>query len=274
MKYRRARRPLRRFKVVKLRSKIKSERRRKMGRLFLGLAVICACIGGGWWVWNAAGNFLSRSDLFKISAIDVRGCKNVTRSELVAMLPVREGDSIFSFRRAHTENALRRCKPELKRLNVRRGWKKIVISIDERIPVACTFIGGKRMGIDNDNAPFPLRGQWVKAVLPEVSATDASERSEVLRFIREFAPAAKSLFPRVERFTMESLNDIVMELTDGSKIFWGPVEKNKIKAKLERLEQVFDDAGSRFSGLEYVNLCYFDSGRILVRPALKQVKQR
>jgi len=245
-----------------------------MGKLFLVLAVICAFIGGGWWAWNAGGRFFEKSDLFKISTIDVRGCKNVTRSEIVAMLPVREGDSLFGFRRAHTEDALRRCKPELKRLNVRRGWKKVVISIDERVPVACTFVGGKRMGIDNDNTPFPLRGQWVKAVLPEVSATDASERSEVLRFIREFAPAAKSFFPRVERFTMESLNDIVMELTDGSKIFWGPFEKNKIKPKLQRLEQVFEDAGSRFPGIEYVNLSYFDSGRILVRPAIKQAKQR
>lgn len=268
MKYRPARRrPLRKYKTVTLRSKLKVERRKTAGKFLLYSSMAAAIFLGGCWAWKTASGFLFGSDNFRIASIDIRGIKNVTRSEIIALLPFREGDNIFSFRLMNTEKNLRQCKPELKSITLSRRWKKVVINIEERTPVAYTLFEGQRMGLDNDNKPFPLRGKWVKEFLPQISNSDESERKAVLEFIKQFSPVAKELFPRVRSVALASVNDMVMELKDGPEIFWGACEKNKFEPKLKKLAQVFEDARARFSRIDYVNLCYFDDGRILVKPA-------
>jgi len=267
MKLRRSRRrPLRRYKPVTLRSKLKQERRKKLGKLALYGIAAGFIVLAGWRAWKAANQFLFNSECFRIRVIDIRGTKNVAQSEILALLPFREGDNIFKPLLSETEGNIRQCKPELKDISIRRGWKKIVVDLEERQPVACLMLDGQRLGIDDDNKPFPLRGKLVKEELPEIVNKNDAERKEILEFIRMFAPEAKALYPQVARFGMESVNDIVFEFKDGAKVFWGPPEKNKLKAKLRRLNQVMEDARSRFATYEYINLCYFDDGRVIVKP--------
>ena len=58
----------------------------------------------------------------------------------------------------------------------------------------------------------------------------------------------------------------MVELKDNLRVYWGVPEKDKVKRKLNRMSQVLKDARARFPGVEYVDLCYYDDGRILVKP--------
>lgn len=249
-----------------MRSKFKMERRKrafKAGKILFALAILC---GGGWYGWRAASGFFLGSDNFTIKKIEVRGNKNVSESEIIALLPFREGDNIFKVWLSEARKNLASCKPELKKISLGRRWQKIVVDLTERVPVACVTLEGQRLGLDDDNLPFPLRGQYYREQLPEVTSTVPAERAEALRFIKAFAPAARNVYDGLAGLYVEPFNTIVLDMRDGTRIYWGPLEKDKLRPKLERLAQILEDSKSRFTGLEYVNLNYFDDGRIIVKP--------
>jgi cell division septal protein FtsQ len=239
------------------------QRVRKFTQVFviLGLTTLT-----GWWVWKTVNNFLFHSEYFTIRRIEITGIRDTSESEIISLLPFRPGDNLFKVWLSETERNLRQCKPELKDISVSRRWQKILVSVREREPIACTYIDGRRMWLDDDNIPFPLKGHLIKASLPEIVTKNEAERREMVRFVRIFSAEAKDLFPRIVRLYPEPVEDVVFELDDDLRIYWGTTEKEKIKLKRERLAQVLADARGRFQGIEYVNLCYMDDGRVLVKP--------
>jgi hypothetical protein len=136
--------------------------------------------------------------------------------------------------------------------------------------VACITINGLRLGLDDDNKPFPLRGPLFKEAFPEIMSQDVDERARLLRFIKVFAPSAKELYPKIVRLACAHANDVVFDLNDGVRVFWGPLEEEKIAPKLAKLNQVFTDSRKRFPAIEYVNLFFYDDGRIIVKPKDQQ----
>jgi cell division protein FtsQ len=259
-------RPIRRPRNVVLRSKFKMERRqqvRKISRVSLalgGAALLC------WLVWITISGFLFNSDNFKIRSIDIRGNTNITANEIIALLPFREGDNLFRVWLSAAEKNIIQCKPELKKIGMSRRWQRVLIEIEERRPLACVVQDNQRLGLDEDNVPFPLRGKLSREFLPAIVAGTEAERLEVIRFIKVFAPQAPELFRQIVRLYPEPVNDFVFDLKDNLRIYWGPCEEDKIKLKLRRLTQVLADARTRFSGIEYVNLAFFNDGRIILKP--------
>jgi cell division septal protein FtsQ len=270
MKYKR---PKRRYKRIVLRSKIKKQRRRSV--LKLGSAVLILALSGFLALrgYKSIHAFLFTSKFFKISKIEIKGAKNISQGEIVAILPFRAGDSIFSISLKKTEKRLENYKPELESVRIKRNLQDIVVRVKEREPVACQVLSGAKMGIDASNTVFPLRGSFVTMGLPEFVAENAQKRKLLLDFMAELGSQAKEILPRVKKFQIESVSDVVLCLDDGSKIVWGPLEKEKIKPKLNVLKQVIADAKNRFNSFEYINLCYFDDGRVLLKPknSLKKI---
>ena len=253
-------------KNVTLRYKFKYERRQKIykiGQFFTVTAVAAFVLFFG---YRSLSSFLFCSDCFKIKTIEIRGGKNISVSEISALVPFRKGDNLFKANVSETEENLRQCKPELKKMSIGRVWQGIVVKFEEREPVAFTKIGGERLGLDDENKPFPLRGAFARKTLPEIIAKDDAGRREVLNFLKTFASKAKDVYPKIVRLYPEPVNCVVFELDNGLKIFWGSCEEEKMKPKLDKLAQVLFDAKERFSGVDYVNLCFYDEGRIIVKP--------
>ena len=121
------------------------------------------------------------------------------------------------------------------------------------------------MGIDGDNVPFPLRGQLAQAPVPDMTAAAPEIRLEMLRFMAALSRDARDIAPRVRWISCEA-NDILFGLTDGPKVVWGGGEPGTFPGKLLRLREVIADGSKRFTGIECVNLSYFEDGRILVKP--------
>jgi cell division septal protein FtsQ len=255
---------------VRLRTKVKTARTRQAGT-FLVWVTLLALIGGGcWWGYREIQSFLGSSESFKIHTIEIRGCKNVALSEISVLLPFRKGDNLWSLRPGEAEKNIQACKPELKTIDISRGWKKVTVIVAEREPAGFVVVNGEKLGIDNDNVPFPLRGAWITARLPEIDALAEGDRREILNFMSGFSPADGKFFSGISRFALEPVNSIIFDIKGGPRIYWGRFEAAKLKAKLNRLTQVLIDASARYSGgLSYVNLSYFDDGRVIVMPALQ-----
>lgn len=266
MRKRSSRRPIRRLRRVVLRSKFRFERRRKVKQFTKYVFVLGLVLTVSWWSWKSVYGFLLNFDGFKIKDIEISRTKNISRSEIIALLPFQVGDNIFKLWLFDTEKKFRELKPELKDIKVTRHWQKITIKFDERTPMACINLNGQKLGVDEENKVFPLRGNWLKQFLPEIIAENAAERKDVLEFAKMFKDEGTEFFACISRLYPEPVNNVVIELKDRLKIYWGTSDRNKIKKKLERIDQVLKDAGSRFAGLEYVDLSYFEDGRILVKP--------
>jgi cell division protein FtsQ len=271
-KYRRARRPPVRYqrparpRNVVLRSKFRFERRQRMLKISQFLVSFCLIAFLLWWGWKSVTAFVFHTDYFKIKKIEIQGNKNISESEITALLPFRPGDNLFKILLSDTEQNIAQCKPELRNISIDRGWQKVVVNLKERMPVAFVTINGQRMGLDADNKPFPLRGHLFKMFLPEIVSDKEADRKRLLDFIKVFAPNAKALFPNITRLYAVHVNDVIFDLNDGVKVIWGLPEEEKIKPKLKKMQEVIVDARKRFSDIEYINLAYFDDGRIIVRP--------
>ena len=255
---------------VRLRSKVKSEMARKTGT-FLGWAIVLVlAVSGVWWGYGKLQHFMENSDCFNIASIEVRGCKNVAQSEIRTLLPFRTGDNLWDVRPGEAEKNIRQCKPELQTITISRGWKKVTVTVCERKPSGFVMVNGEKLGIDGANIPFPLRGAWINARLPEIDASTEGDRREILSFIADFSPVDGKFFDGISRFALEPVNSIIFDIQGGPRIYWGRLETDKLKAKLGKLTQVLNDSATRYSnGLSYVNLSYFDDGRVIVMPALQ-----
>lgn len=249
-----------------MRSKFRYERRRRAFAAAQYIFLIGLLFAGAWWTYGRVSDYLFTSDHFKIKTIEVAGAKNILQSEILALLPFRIGDNMFRVNVSAAEKNLKSCKPELKDLSVSRTFQGIKVSFRERVPMAFVTVGGKKLGVDADNKPFPLRGEYVNAPLAELVAVTESERRFLIDFLSIFKPAAGELSAQVVRFRPEAVKDVSFDLADGVRVYWGAAGKGDLKGKIERLNSVLSDARSRYGQIEYANLYYYDDGRVLIKP--------
>jgi cell division septal protein FtsQ len=228
--------------------------------------------GAGFWAYRSLNDFISRSEAFKISKIEICGLENITKSEIAALLPFRVGDNTFKVWLSAAEKDLERSRPELKKIRISRGWKSINVTLEERKPSAYVVINNQKLGVDADNKPFPLRGSWAEGTelkIPLILCDDEQKRGKALDFIKMIRPVDESTYKKIESLNVESFDSVIVKLRDGYKIFWGAPEKNIFKIKLKKLFEIQEDSQKRFVKIEYINLNYFSDGRIVVKP-LKQ----
>ena len=267
--------PARPRRSVVLRTNTRKDRDTgRLVRLSLIFIVVCGLAYASLKGFQALISCVSKSEILTIKSVEISGTKNVSKGEILALLPFDPGDSILAQNLGKAEKEVLRLKPELKKIKIRRGFKKITVLVTERVPVGFVTVQGSRLGIDYDNVPFPLRGENLKADLPEINSEGDADRQEILLFVKIFSERAKEYFPKSSSFYLESIEDAALELKDGTRIVWGKIEKDKFDVKLRRLNEIVADASSRFSGIEYINLNYLDSGRVLVKPKIFQSSSR
>ena len=216
--------------------------------------------------YMAVRDVVTNSERLKIRTISMDGGKNILSGEIIPLLPFDVGDHILFQDLGKARKNILEIKPELKDIRISRGWESVKVRIIERTPVAVIGEKEARQGVDSDNRLFPLRGAYIKSALPEMVAPTREKRAELLKFIKRYSKRAPALFAETKKLYLISLNNIVIESNDGYKIFWGPYERGAFSNKLKRLKQVLSDAVMRFDGIEYINLSYLSTERVLVKP--------
>lgn len=244
------------FRKEKKKSKI------KVFRIFL-LLLIFAGISFG---FIKLKQFIYTYEGFNIETIEVVGCKNVTPTEIKELIPFKAGANIFEVSLCKLEKEIKELKPELKDITISRRWKKILVKLYEREPEVFIKQGVDTVGLDFDNIPFALRGNMFGMKVPVLEFSNDRERKELLNFVHNLKPYAKDFMSRITKIKYGEVEDIILEIDDKIKIFWGDQNKFDVEDKANKMKIVFFDAYKRFAnGIKYIDLNFLEKNKIIVK---------
>ena len=116
-------------------------------RYLLVLVVVLALVGGGIWaVWF--------SKWLAVETIDVSGAQTVEASDIRARSGVDVGEPLARVDLASAERRIG-ALAVVRSVDVTRQWPNgVLISIEERVPIAVVEIGGRLRGMDADGVVF------------------------------------------------------------------------------------------------------------------------
>lgn len=259
---------IKRKQHVVIRKKTKVIRWKYLLNTILWLLLITGITGIGYIVVDRSHAFIVTSPYFKIKDIDITGTSIEEAEKMSQVLKVRKGDNIFFFRSKEVIRKLLEAHPEILNALLRRKFPdKLIIHIQYRNPIARIAFGERMVCVDEEGVIFKLPGLDQKEMfLPQVISSGQSERKMLVTFLKYWQEYNCSLGKDIIKLKTEIPLDIVYYLSDGTKIAWGKLDEELFEQKFERLQIVYRDATKRFKNLRYVNVRYWQDGRILIRP--------
>ncbi|MFA7074985.1 MAG: FtsQ-type POTRA domain-containing protein [Endomicrobiaceae bacterium] len=240
-------------------------------KVFLFAVLLAAVV----FSYNFTVSYIYASNKFLIEDIDVKGCNNVTKTEIRELVPFKVGDNLFKVNLSKAEKEIQKCKPELKNISMSRNLlsKKIIISLKERTPEAFILRDNEITGLDFDNKPFALRGNMFDMKVPVLKYSTLQERTGLLSFIKVFKPYVKDLMPRISEVKYGEAEDIVLLLDNEILVFWGDPKEKDINEKVKKMKIVLEDSLKRYNAVDYIDLTLLDENKnkIIVKPAIQPV---
>ena len=241
--------------------------------LFKFILVICivfVCIFGFFWLRE----YLYANENFFIDDIEIEGCKNITKSEIIKILPFQVGESLLKIELCDAKKNLEKNKQELTNISISRKWfdKKVIISFKERIPEVFVNIKDKKMGLDFDNKPFDLIGNMVNMAIPTMVFNNNEERKTLLAFLEHTKEYIKNLIPQITEIKYGDVDDIILTLGNKINIYWGVPKENKIEDKSYKLQKILDDVVKRKLDIQSIDLSFIDENKnmVIVKKAIEQ----
>lgn len=147
---------------------------RALRRSLPALVATCAIMGAGTAIWLGY-RFLTTSERYAITAIDVRGTERLTPDEIRAALPVSLGDNVFTTSTDEAAAVLRR-NPWIAAVTVQRILPDtLVVELREHVPVAIAVLGDPYL-VGADGHPF-VRYSVAAAPAPTDPAAPTTEAS-------------------------------------------------------------------------------------------------
>jgi hypothetical protein len=198
--------------------------------------------------------------------IYIFGAKNVSQSEIKKFLIF----NIYNTNKINlinTKNYILRAKPELKNIKIYRYYDRIIIKVSERVPELYTNKNGKIFGIDNKNMMFPIHKVQLIGNIPKINYKSLNEKNKLLRFIRIVKVLSNSFYDNVAEVSFNSLDEIIIQMRNDVIIVWGIYEMNKaiILSKLQKLQTVYKDMTLRYSKIKYIDMSYYNYGKIIAK---------
>lgn len=254
---------------VRLRRKSRVRRRRRLQVVAVGLAGV----GGAWAMLAGMGmvsaHWFRSTVAWRIQAIELLGARTESSEALAAALPIRVGDSLWGFSKARVERGLLQRFPAVARVVIQRRWPaRVVLRVYEREPVGWMWQRGDRWAVDAEGAVFPIRTPERLTPCPEFAGTESLEdRRLLVRFLQRWQALGGERLPQqivrcaADRFP----NELSFWLEDGTHVFWGSLQEDRIAEMRPRLSVVLADAHRRFPAIDYVDLRYQQRG-IIIKP--------
>lgn len=123
---------------------------RETGRAIL----LTGAVAGAAFVLLAAFDLMIRSPFFSVRETVVRGCKELTEKDIVALAAVRSAPNILSLNLEAMARRIR-ANPWIRQVSIGREFPgRLVIVIQERKPVALLEKGNALFLLDDDGTPF------------------------------------------------------------------------------------------------------------------------
>jgi cell division protein FtsQ len=212
-------------------------------------------------------NLIYNSDKIIVKSIEVVRTKNITKAEIKELLPFKVGDNFFKVNLSEAECEIKKLKPELKNVTIRRGWQRIKVEAYERIPEAFVVSSGKLFGIDFDGICFPLRGFMNAVKVPKLFYKSDYERKKLLNFIKRFkSVCGGNYLNNVNEMRFNNTKDLIFIMSDNTRVLWGKERSECLAYKFKKFQKVYLDALLRYKRLEYIDMTLYDIGRVFVKP--------
>ena len=254
-------------KDKKDKSEIKKSAKKIFRKIVTLIFVVCLAFSSVY-AYNHLMSYLCSLERFFIDNIEITGCNNVTESEIMNTIPFKVGNSSFEVNLSQLEKDLMNSKPELKKVSAhRRNWFgkgkkiKIVVSLTEREPEVFIYNNENKEGLDFDNKPFNLRGNMSVMQIPFLLYDTEQERQDLLNFYKFFKVYFSDLVPEIKEIKYGELEDVVITMNNGTKIYWGYSKKNKIKEKAEKFFAISKDLTNKKQNMEYIDLSFLDENK-------------
>ena len=234
---------------------------KKIVKLFLLLIFIAAIAYGVKQGYQA----LKESSASKIESIEIKGNENITQNEIKGLLPFDIGESLLEINLSKAEKDIKELKPEIKKIKISRGWKKVKVKVYERTPEAFVVLENKKFGLDWDNVPFALRVVSREAQVPVIKFNDEAEIKEILTFLKSCKSSGKDFIAKMKEIETDKYKDIYFVTNDGINVYWGDSESNAVKLRISKFEKIYEDIIAKKLSVKSVDMSFYKVERAVVK---------
>jgi cell division protein FtsQ len=193
-------------------------------RPLLAVLLVLAVVGAGVYaVWF--------SSWLAVQEVQVSGTQTVSAAEIRARSGIDEGEPLV---RVDVDGAERRigALAVIRSVTVTRQWPhKVLISIQERVPIAVVEIGGRLRGMDADGVVFR---DYKKAPpgLPRVQTAIGTTSAALKEAAKVIAALPQDLSLLVDHVQVTTVDQISLVLKDGRTVIWGSADESATKAQV------------------------------------------
>jgi cell division protein FtsQ len=191
--------------------------------LLVAVLVVAVVAGGVYAVWF--------SSWLAVRTIDVTGAQTVDASDIRARSGIDLGEPLA---RADLAGAERRigALAAVRSVSVTRQWPNgILVSVEERVPIAVVEIGTRLRGMDADGVVFR---EYKKAPpgLPRVQTSIGTTSLALREAAKVISALPSDLSLRVDHVQVTTVDQISLALKDGRTVIWGSAEESETKAEV------------------------------------------
>ena len=171
------------------------------------------------------------SSWLAVDHIEVSGAQTVSAADIRDRSGIDEGDPLIGVDLAGAEHRIG-ALAVVKSVSVTRQWPHgVLISIEERVPIAVVQIGGQLRGMDADGVVFRT---YKKAPpgLPRVETSIGTTSDALKEAAKVVAALPQDLSLQVDHVDVETVDQISLVLKDGRTVVWGSADQSAMKAEV------------------------------------------
>ncbi len=224
----------RRKQRVKFRSRYAGTVAKKWSKTIVNTTVACATVGGALWGSVAFANVWKNSETLRVREIVFTGD---LPDRLRASFPIKPNNHLLKLKTADIEKNTLAKYPELEKFSISRGLNRtITVKGKYRTPVAFTHAQGEERAMDRSGVLFRLpESEKPEVPLPWVETASIENRKLFLSYLSTWQKELPDFYSLVKKIETDRMRELVVELSDGVLINWGPVEEADILNKAEKI---------------------------------------
>ncbi len=239
---------------IKVRQKTRVTKSRKRKHAVIAVAVISAVAVFGTFFAGRISKFLLTSAFFNVKSTVVKGSNILDAAAVESYLDFK-GRNIFRINLKKSDMLIMEHFPVIKSVKIRRFLpSSVVVSIEERVPMAESRVMENRVGLDENLKCFAISGGFKK--LPEMPCDIAMEnKAACMTFLKSVCDLP--IYRDISNITAVSSGEIVLSFEGDKKVFVGAPENSEMK--MSYLEQIISDLKAKGKNFEYINMKDFSA---------------
>lgn len=193
-------------------------------RYVLAVVVVLALVGAGIYA-------VYFSKWLAVEDVEVSGAQTVAASEIRARSGIDDGEPLIRVDLAGAERRIG-ALAVVKTVSVTRQWPHgVLISIEERDPIAVVEIGGQLRGMDEDGVVFRSYKQAPPG-LPRVETSIGTTSAALKEAAKVVSALPQDLSLQVDHVDVKTVDQISLVLKDGRTVVWGSADQSDTKAEV------------------------------------------